>query len=182
MGLRRDLTAGSRIELCRELRLPPIDPITLGPERLLRGLFILSQLQGARKFRRTAAGSRRSAGRRHQPPRPSLPLNVKDFQFRHEDFHLFQSDEALPAVKIWSAAFKCRNQVLESAFVTKSEQELLTRKPHRRRLASEESTGSMPCAPKAVQFWTDRVNYRGYRFGKSKYNISPRGGKKCKHA
>jgi hypothetical protein len=48
MGLRRDLTAGSSIELCRELGPPPF---TLGPERLLRGLFILSQLQRARKFR-----------------------------------------------------------------------------------------------------------------------------------
>jgi len=43
MGLRRDLTAGSRIELCRELRLPPIDPITLGPERLLRAFLFFSQ-------------------------------------------------------------------------------------------------------------------------------------------
>jgi hypothetical protein len=89
MGLRRDLIAGGSIELCRELGPAPI---TLGPERLLRGLFILNQC----KERWTAAGSRRSAGRRHQPPRPSLPPNVKDFQFRHEHFHLFESDEALP--------------------------------------------------------------------------------------
>ena len=40
MGLRRDLTASSSTELCRELGPAPI---TLGPERLLRGLFILSQ-------------------------------------------------------------------------------------------------------------------------------------------
>ena len=26
----------------------------------------------------------------------SLPPNVKDFQFRHEHFHLFESNEALP--------------------------------------------------------------------------------------
>ena len=94
MGLRRDLTAGSGIELCRELGPAPI---TLGPELLLRALFILSQLQRARKFPWTAAaGSRRSAGRRPQALRPSLPPNVKDFQFRHEHFHLFESDEALP--------------------------------------------------------------------------------------
>ena len=29
-------------------------------------------------------------------PRPSLPPDVKDFQFRHEHFHLFESDEAFP--------------------------------------------------------------------------------------
>jgi len=44
---------------------------------------------------------RRSAGRRHQSPRPLLPLHVKDFQFRHEHFHLFQSDEALPHFRLY---------------------------------------------------------------------------------
>jgi hypothetical protein len=92
MGLRRDLTAGSSTELCRELGPPPI---TLGPERLLRGLFILSQLQGARKFPRTGCRISKKRRRRHQPPRPSLPANVKDFQFGHEHFHLFEGDEAL---------------------------------------------------------------------------------------
>ena len=29
-------------------------------------------------------------------PRSSLPANVKDFQLRHQHFHLFESDEALP--------------------------------------------------------------------------------------
>jgi len=41
MGLRRDLTAGSRIELCRELRVPPITPSPLAPSACL-GAFLFS--------------------------------------------------------------------------------------------------------------------------------------------
>ena len=86
MGLRRDLTAGSNLEFCRELGSASI---TLGPERLLRA-FLFSVNRSQRGNSRERQQDLEAA-----PPRPSLPPNVKDFQFRHEHFHLFESDKAL---------------------------------------------------------------------------------------